>query len=91
MLALVVIAAVVVAWGITVREGFGRDRASVPLLLLGGALVPVVLVAPAAGAAGGLLQDWLARDPLPGARRCSTPTGCCCCSAPSWCSSRPAT
>jgi hypothetical protein len=65
VLALVVIAAVVVGWGITVREGFGRDRASIPLLLLGVALVVAVLFAPAAGPAGGLLHDWLARDPLP--------------------------
>jgi len=65
VLALVVIAAVVVAWGITVREGFGRDRASIPLLLLAAALVTGVLVAPAAGVSGGWLHDWLARDPLP--------------------------
>jgi hypothetical protein len=65
VLALVVIAAVVVAWGITVREGFGRNRAAVPLTLLGVALVVAVLVAPAAGTAGGALADWLDRDPLP--------------------------
>jgi len=65
VLALVVIAAVVVAWGITVREGFGRNRASVPLTLFGVALALAVVVAPAAGAADGLLGDWLARDPLP--------------------------
>ena len=65
VLALVVIAAVVVAWGITVREGFGRNRASVPLTLFGVALALAVVVAPAAGAADGLLGDWLSRDPLP--------------------------
>ena len=65
VLALAVIAAVVVAWGITVREGFGRNRAAVPLVLLGTALVAAVACAPAASPAGGVLGDWLARDPLP--------------------------
>ena len=65
VLALVVIAAVVVAWGITVREGFGRDRAAVPLVLIGAAFTLAVLLAPAAGPAGGLLEDWLSHDPLP--------------------------
>ena len=64
-LALLVIAAVVVAWGITVREGFGRNRASAPLLLIGVAFVTAVVLAPAAGPAGGLLEDWLSRSPLP--------------------------
>lgn len=65
VLALVVIVAVVVAWGVTVREGFGRDRAAVPLLLIGAALTVAVLVAPAAAPAGGLLEDWLSQGPLP--------------------------
>lgn len=65
VIALVVIAAVVVAWGLTVREGFGRDRAAVPLALLGVAFVVALAVAPAASPAAGLLEDWLARGPLP--------------------------
>jgi hypothetical protein len=65
VLALVVIAAVVVAWGITVREGFGRNRASVPLALVGVSFVVAIALAPAAAPAGGVLDDWLARDPLP--------------------------
>jgi hypothetical protein len=65
VVALVVIAAVVVGWGLTVRQGFGRNRAEVPLVLIGVAVVVAVLVAPAASPAGGLLEDWLARDPLP--------------------------
>lgn len=65
VLALVVIAAVVVAWGITVREGFGRNRASLPLAVFGVALTVAIVVAPAAGEADGLLGDWLTRDPLP--------------------------
>jgi hypothetical protein len=63
--ALVVIAAVVVAWGLTVREGFGRNRASVPLTLIGVTMGVAILVAPAAAPAGGVLADWLDRDPLP--------------------------
>src|SRR5215212_2298295 len=59
LVALVVVAAVVVAWGITVRQGFGRNRASIPLLLIGVALVVAVGVSPAASPAGGLPQDWL--------------------------------
>jgi len=65
LLALVVIAAVVVGWGITVREGFGRNQASVPLALIGVTFVVAVLLAPAAGPTQGLLEDWLAHDPLP--------------------------
>ena len=65
VLALAVIAGVVLGWGHTVRQGFGRNRASVPLLLIGVAFVVAVLVAPAASPAGGLLDDWLAQDPLP--------------------------
>jgi hypothetical protein len=65
VLALVLIAAVVVAWGVTVREGFGRNRAAIPLAVIATAFVLSVAVAPAAGASGGLLEEWLARDPLP--------------------------
>jgi len=65
VLALAVIAVVVLAWGHTVRQGFGRNRASLPLALIGVAFAVAVVVAPAASPAGGLLEDWLARDPLP--------------------------
>jgi hypothetical protein len=65
VLAMGAIAAVVIAWGQTVRQGFGRNRAGIPLALIGTALVLVVLAAPAAAPAAGLLEDWLARDPLP--------------------------
>ena len=65
VLALLVVAAVVVAWGVTVREGFGRNLPSLPLLVLGVAFTTAVVAAPAAGEAGGLLHDWLTHDPLP--------------------------
>lgn len=65
VLALVVIAGIVLAWGITVREGFGRNRASLPLAVIGLALVAAIATAPAAGPAGGVLADWLDQEPLP--------------------------
>jgi hypothetical protein len=65
VVALVVVAGVVVAWGVTVRQGFGRNRASVPLALIAVSFVAAVVMAPAAGAAGGWLEDWLRSDPLP--------------------------
>jgi hypothetical protein len=71
VLALVVIAAVVVAWGITVRQGFGRNQAAVPLVVLGVALALAIVVAPAAGPADGVLGNWLGRDPLPVLRHLS--------------------
>jgi hypothetical protein len=66
VIALVVIAAVVVAWGQSVTRGFARrGRPSIPLGLIGVALAAAVAAAPAAGHADGVLGDWLARDPLP--------------------------
>jgi hypothetical protein len=59
LLALVVIAGVVVAWGRVVRRGFGRDRAWEPLLLLGVALAAALLLSPLADPAGGPLATWL--------------------------------
>lgn len=65
VVALVVIAALVVGWGITVREGFGRNRAEIPLLLFGAAFAAAIAFAPAAGPVEGVLDEWLSRDPLP--------------------------
>jgi hypothetical protein len=65
VLALVAIAGIVLGWGYTVRQGFGRNRPAGPLLLIGVAFAVAVVLAPAAGPAGGVLEDWLARDPLP--------------------------
>ena len=64
LLALVAIAAVVVAWGRTVRIGFGQDRAWLPLAVLGSAFVIVLAVSTRAGTAGGSLQDWLDDTPV---------------------------
>ncbi|RJS47566.1 hypothetical protein [Nocardioides cavernaquae] len=64
--ALIVIVVVVTAWGQTVTRGFARGgRPWIPLALLGLALVGAIVVAPGASHAGGLLGEWLARDPLP--------------------------
>jgi len=65
VLALLVIAATVMAWGRAVREGFGRGRPAAPLALFATAFAVVIVVAPAADHAGGVLEDWLARQPLP--------------------------
>ncbi len=66
VLALGVIALVVVVWGYTVTQAFGRGRAWVPLLVLGVALVTGVLTTSWAGTAGGLLGDWLDSTQVPG-------------------------
>ena len=65
LVALAVIAGVVVGWGQLVREGFGRDLAWAPLLLLGVAVSAAILLAPCAGEAGGPLGGWLDRTPWP--------------------------
>jgi hypothetical protein len=66
VIALVVIAAVVVAWGQTVTRGFARGgQPWIPLALLGLALGGAVAAAPGAGQADGLLGEWLGRNPLP--------------------------
>lgn len=64
--ALVVVVAVVLAWGQTVTWGFSRrGRPWVPLLVLGLGLTAAVVAAPWAGPVDGPIADWLARDPLP--------------------------
>lgn len=65
LIALLVIACVVIAWGQSVRWGFGRERAGVPLLVLGVALVLALLVSSRAGTASGWLGDWLGQVPVP--------------------------
>jgi hypothetical protein len=64
LLAVVVVAAVVIAWGQSVRIGFGRDLAWLPLTVLGAALVLGIALAPLAGDGGGAIGDWLDRTPL---------------------------
>jgi hypothetical protein len=59
LVALAVVAALVVAWGQAVTWSFGRGRAWVPLLVLGGALLLGVLTSGWSGSAGGLLGRWL--------------------------------
>src|SRR5690349_6684246 len=65
LIALVAIAAVVIAWGRTVRIGFGADRAWLPLVMLGSALVLALLVSPLAGSGSGIVGDWLVETPVP--------------------------
>lgn len=65
VLAMAALAAVVVAWGQTVRLGFGRDVAWLPLLVIGPAFVVVVLMSPLASAGAGPAGDWLDHVDVP--------------------------
>ncbi len=64
LVALGVIAAVVVTWGQTVRHGFGRDRAWLPLAVLGASLTAAVAFSPLANPGGGEAQRWLDENPF---------------------------
>lgn len=59
LVATIVIGLVVLGWGVSVRHGFARDRAWLPLTLLGGAVVLALGLSPLAGGGGGVLDDWL--------------------------------
>jgi hypothetical protein len=59
LLALLVIAAVTVAWGQTVTRAFAGGRAWVPLTVLGVALVVGVLTSGVPSPSGGIVGDWL--------------------------------
>ena len=65
LLAVLVLAATVVAWGQTVTWGFGRGRAWVPLAVGGGSFVATCLLAGLAGPADGLVGRWVDTTPLP--------------------------
>ena len=66
VVALVVIAGIVVAWGQTVTAGFaGRLPAAVPLALFLGAIMAAVVCAGWADPATGPVAEWLADSPLP--------------------------
>ena len=66
LLALVVVAAVVLAWGQTVTHGFAhRIPVWVPLIVLVGGIGTAVLVSGAAGQAGGAWGAWLEGSGLP--------------------------
>ena len=72
LVALLVIAAVVVAWGQTVTRAFGGGRAWAPLLLLGLALALGVAFSGVPDPAGGLLGRWLDGVGVPVLGRLST-------------------
>lgn len=66
IVALVLIAVAVLAWGQTVTSGFaGRLPASVPLVVLAVSVGLALAFAGQAGAADGLLGDWLRSTPVP--------------------------
>lgn len=64
LVALVAIAGVVVAWGRTVRLGFGQDRAWLPLSVLGSALLVALACSPLAGTGAGEAATWLEETPV---------------------------
>lgn len=63
--ALIVIAALTIAWGRGVTRGFADNRPGLPLGLLAGSLALAIVLAPLAADSGGPLQDWLDQAPLP--------------------------
>ncbi len=65
VVALIVVAAAVVAWGWSVTRGFGRGPAWWPLAVFAGAVVLAVAAGGEAGEAGGWLETWLADSPIP--------------------------
>lgn len=64
LVALVVFAAIVLAWGQTVTRGFAHGHAWWPLAVLGGGLALAVVLSPLAGPADGLVGEWLRRTPV---------------------------
>jgi hypothetical protein len=68
LIALLVIAGLVVLWGLTVTRAFADDAAWVPLLVLGASLVLGVLTSAWAGTAGGALGEWLDSSQVPALR-----------------------
>jgi len=65
VVALLVIAVLVVAWGQSVTRGLGRGPAWAPLLVLGLSLLVGVLVSGVAGEADGLVGSWLRETDIP--------------------------
>jgi hypothetical protein len=65
VLVLVLVAAVVVAWELSVTRGFGRGPAWLPLLVLGSALALGTLFSATAPAPDGPLADWLGAVQVP--------------------------
>jgi hypothetical protein len=65
LIALLVIAGLVVAWGLTVTRAFADGAAWLPLLVLGASLVLGVLTSAWAGTAHGALGEWLDSSQVP--------------------------
>ena len=62
--AVLLLAGIALAWELAVTHGFGRNRPSVPLLLLAGGVVAAVLLSGQAGVADGALGRWLDQVPV---------------------------
>jgi hypothetical protein len=65
VLALAVLAATVVGWGLAVRVGFGTDRAWLPLTFLAAALILALATTPWVHPHHGAIGDWLGATPVP--------------------------
>ena len=65
VVALLLMAGAVLAWGQTVTLGFARGQAWLPLVVLAVSLVVVVAFSGQADPAGGWLRDWLRDSPVP--------------------------
>lgn len=65
LIALLVIAGATIAWGWSVRRGFGTDRAWLPLSVLVGALALGLATTPWASTAGGPIGHWLGVTSVP--------------------------
>ncbi len=68
LLALLVVAGLVLAWGQTVTRAFAGGPAGVPLLVLAGSLTLALLCSAWAGTAGGVLGAWLEATRVPALR-----------------------
>lgn len=64
VLLLVVVAVVVLAWGMSVTRGFGGGRAWVALAVFGGGLMLTLALSPVDTYADGMVGEWLDRTPL---------------------------
>lgn len=65
LVAVLVVAAVVVAWGQAVTWGFGRRRAWVPLAVLGVSVLVAIAFSGQAGPVDGPLRSWVEGSGLP--------------------------
>ncbi len=64
LVALVVLALLVLAWGQSVTRGFASGRAGLPLCVFGAGLLAALALSPLAGPVDGVVGTWLDRTPV---------------------------